>query len=202
MTTMDGLKPLDLPSKYQQEPQKLSRYQRPESTGEEREDSSQYQQSTSTDKEPEKDQRHKQYWFVQSGRNVDESAKTSKNKWMRIGTESRISCFEIMRLDQAGPATIAQEEQAHGRLLAIKRMKPGTTDIRTIKMVHSDFVVSILDCFWDHSELVVISEQMDVSLRHINGVVPALLKASEIAAICKDVRSTTIDMTLLTISRY
>ena len=166
-------------------------------------------QPIATNEKPEKDQRHKQYWSVQSEKSMEGNSVAGQSTWMRVGTKSRISYSELMILDQVGLTVIAEDKNSYGRLLAIKRINPEVittkkkiTEISGIPMVQNDFVVNIIDCFWDRHDLVVISEQMDVSLRHINGVVPDRLEAFEIAAICKDVRPTILDATLLTTIRY
>lgn len=76
-----------------------------------------------------------------------------------------------MALDQAGPAVIARDNKKGGAFVAIKRTK--RTDSQPVYRVpefKSDHLVHLKDMFLEGEEIVIVYEQMDVSLRHIMAV--------------------------------
>lgn len=117
-------------------------------------------------------------------------AKLGKEKIERpIGTFSQVSYNELMTRDQAGPAIIGSDNSEECRFVAIKRVKKVDNSlVHRIPSFNSDQLVEIRDMYQDNDDVVIIYEQMDVSLRHITGLLQGPLKAFQIAAICKEVR--------------
>lgn len=105
----------------------------------------------------------------------------------RLPNQSDGSYYDFMPLDQAGPAVIACDNKDRS-FVAIKRAKKSNIDdVFRIPDFVSDHVVNIKDMFLDKKEVVIVYEQMDVSLRHIMAVAGGPLQAFEIAAVCKEV---------------
>lgn len=93
---------------------------------------------------------------------------------------------EFMVLDQAGSANIGCDNTKERNLVAIKRFNGiRKSSMRRIQRFTSDNVVSIRETYFENDDLVVIYERMDVSLRHVTGVLQGPFKPSQIAAICK-----------------
>ncbi len=117
-------------------------------------------------------------------------AKLRKEKIERpIGTFSQVSYNELMTLDQAGPAIIGSNNSEECNLVAIKRVKRVNNSlVHRIPSFNSDQLVEIRDMYQDNDDVVIIYEKMNVSLRHITGLLRGPLKAFQIAAICKEVR--------------
>lgn len=111
-----------------------------------------------------------------------------KEKFLKCLTDqSDGSYYDFMPLDQAGPAVIACDNKDRS-FVAIKRAKKSSIDdVFRIPDFVSDHVVNIKDMFLDKEEVVIVYEQMDVSLRHIMAVAGGPLQAFEIAAVCKEV---------------
>ena len=104
-----------------------------------------------------------------------------------VRDESRTSYHTFMPLDQAGPAMIARENMGDRVFVAIKRVK--RDDRRPVHRVAdftSDHLVNIRDMFLEGDDIVIVYDQMDVSLKHIMAVTGGPLQAFEIAAICKE----------------
>ena len=108
----------------------------------------------------------------------------------KIIPQQTTSYQAFMPLDQAGPATIARDNLKDGTFVAIKRVKRADRNpvYRTPDFTSEH--VNILDMFLEGDEdIIIVYEQMDVSLRHIVAVVGGPLQAFEIAAVCKEVSS-------------
>jgi serine/threonine protein kinase len=91
-----------------------------------------------------------------------------------------------MVLDQAGSANIGCDNTRERNLVAIKRLRGiRKGSMRRIRPFTSDHVVSIRDKHFENDDLVIIYERMDVSLRHVTGILQDPFKPSQIAAICK-----------------
>ncbi|KAL9132040.1 MAG: hypothetical protein Q9217_000168 [Psora testacea] len=103
-------------------------------------------------------------------------------------SKTRTSYHEFMPLDQAGPAVIARDNMNDRAFLAIKRVKRVNLEpVYCVPDFTSDHLVNIKDMFLEgDDEIVIVYEQMDVSLRHIIAVTGGPLQAFEIAAICKE----------------
>jgi len=102
-----------------------------------------------------------------------------------VRSKSRTSYHTFMPLDQAGPAVIARDNMKDRAFVAIKRVKRADRDpVYRVPDFTSDHLVSIKDMFLEgDDEIVIVYEQMDVSLRHIVAVTGGPLQAFEIAAI-------------------
>lgn len=111
-----------------------------------------------------------------------------KNYTQLIHSKTQRSYHEFMALDQAGPAVIARENVEDGSFVAIKRVKRvDPKPAYHIPDSKSDHLVNIKEIFLEDNDIVIVYEQMDVSLRHIMAVNGGPLQAFEIAAICKKV---------------
>ena len=111
-----------------------------------------------------------------------------KNYTQLVHSKAQRSYHEFMALDQAGPAVIARENVEDGVFVAIKRVKRvDPKPVYHIPDSRSDHLVNIKEMFLEDNEIVIVYEQMDVSLRHIMAVNGGPLQAFEIAAICKEV---------------
>jgi len=121
--------------------------------------------------------------------NIAKPKKPRKERPVKcVSDESAKSYYNFMPLDQAGPAVIARDNKDR-TFVAIKRAKKsGVEHMLRIPDFVSDHVVNIKDMFVDKEEMVIIYEQMNVSLRHIMVVAGGPLQAFEIAAVCKEVR--------------
>ena len=94
-----------------------------------------------------------------------------------------------MLLDQAGPAVIARDNKEDGPFVAIKRVKKADYNlIYRIPDFISNYLINIKDMFLEgNDEVMIVYEQMDISLKHIMAVTGGPLHSFEIAAICKEV---------------
>lgn len=94
-----------------------------------------------------------------------------------------------MVLDQAGSAVIGYNNTRERNLVTIKRLNDGVDKslIRGIRPFISDYVVNIRESYFDSDDLVIIYEQMDISLRSVTSILQAPFKPFQIAVICKEV---------------
>jgi hypothetical protein len=94
-----------------------------------------------------------------------------------------------LSLDQGGPAVIGCDNTKERNLVAIKRLKGlNKASKPRIKPVTSKQVVELKDMFFEDDDLVIVYEQMEISLRAITGIVPGTFKDLQIAAIVKEVK--------------
>lgn len=102
-------------------------------------------------------------------------------------TNAKCNYQEFMKLDQAGPANIAFDNTR--RPVAIKRLQvTNLGSVPEIPNFTSDHVVNIKQSYMDRGDMVIIYEQMDISLRDMTGVLTKKpLQDTHIAVICKDV---------------
>lgn len=101
--------------------------------------------------------------------------------------ESRAVYHKFLILDQAGPATIASGSTETCPLVAIKRSSVKSNDkLPPIKSFPATNIVNLIDMFREQEEIYMVYEQMDVSLRCVNGISQGW-NSHEIAAICKEV---------------
>jgi hypothetical protein len=93
-----------------------------------------------------------------------------------------------MVLDQAGSAIIGCDYTRERNLVAIKSLKGlDKSSMRGVRFFTSDYVVNIIETYFDNDDLVIIYKKMDISLRRITSILEGLLKPFQIAAICKEV---------------
>jgi hypothetical protein len=106
-----------------------------------------------------------------------------------IRTSPRVAYHEFMVFDQAGSAIIGCDNTRERNLVAIKRLNIGIDKslIRGIQPFTSDHVVNVRESYFDNDDLVIIYEQMDISLRYVTSILQAPFKPFQIAAICKEV---------------
>ena len=103
------------------------------------------------------------------------------------GDTSHAVYHKFMTLDQAGPATIASDSARTCSLVAIKRSRVKSNDkLPPIKGLPGTNVVNLIDMFRENGEIYMVYEQMDVSLRGVNGIAQGW-NSHEIAAICREV---------------
>lgn len=88
-----------------------------------------------------------------------------------------------MKQNLAGPSEMAR---GGGVLVAIKVVKASKDSVLERPSYTSEHIVKIVDAYRDDSKIIFFYEAMEVSLRQITGVIR--LEASEIAAVCKDVK--------------
>jgi len=111
-----------------------------------------------------------------------------KNYTQLVQNETQRSYHRFMALDQAGPAVIAHKNMKDGVFVAIKRVK--RVDLKPVYHIpdsRSNQLVNIKEMFLKGDQIVIVYEQMDVSLRHIMAVNEGSLQGFEIAVICKEV---------------
>jgi serine/threonine protein kinase len=93
-----------------------------------------------------------------------------------------------MVLDQAGSAVIACDNTRERKLVAIKRFKGiDQSSTRKIPPFRSDHVVNIKETYFDNDDMVIVYEQMDISLRNVTSILQGPFKPFQIATICKGV---------------
>ncbi len=111
-----------------------------------------------------------------------------KNYTQLVQNETQRSYHWFMTLNQAEPAVIARKNMKDEVFVAIKRMK--RVDLKPVYHIpdlRSDQLVNIKEMFLKGDQIVIVYEQMDVSLRHIMAVNEGSLQGFEIAAICKEI---------------
>lgn len=115
--------------------------------------------------------KYEEFWSAPA-RNRQEQARPGQKKFTQlIHRASSISYCEFMPLDQAGPAVIAHENSKNGAFVAIKRLRINRKPISKVPDFHCNNIVNIKDIFLEaDDEIVIVYEQMDVSLRHIKAV--------------------------------
>lgn len=90
-----------------------------------------------------------------------------------------------MTIEQAGPAIIGFHDNDHRKQVAIKKATKPKGSVHQVPPSNSDQIVDIKDMYAENRDIVFVYEQMDVSLRHMTGILQYQpLKAFEIAAIC------------------
>ena len=104
-------------------------------------------------------------------------------------TAPSASYHEFMILDQAGPANIACDTQVVRDFVAVKRLKVTNQSLKqTMRSFTCDTVVSVVNSYFKDGFLVVLYEQMDISLRQMTSILQGPLKPFQIASICKEVK--------------
>jgi len=99
-----------------------------------------------------------------------------------------VAYHEFMVLDQAGSAIIGCDNTRERNLVAIKSLKGvDKSSMRGVRSFTSDYVVNIIETYFDNDDLVIIYQKMDISLRRITSILEGPLKPFQIAAICKEV---------------
>lgn len=94
----------------------------------------------------------------------------------------------FMLLDQAGDAHIARDNSKKPHFVAVKRLRAVNQRVKhRIRPFTSDNVVEILDLYFDKDDILIIYEQMDVSLRAITSLQGGPFKSFQIAAVCREV---------------
>jgi hypothetical protein len=127
--------------------------------------------------------------FDSAYKNGDEFAVSNS---VRVGhqteTPTQISYHEFMALDQGGAANMGCDNTRECNLVAIKTLRGiDKNSIRGIRPFTGDHVVSIRDVYFDNNDLMIIYEQMDVSLRDVASILQGPFEPFQIAAICKEV---------------
>jgi len=94
-----------------------------------------------------------------------------------------------MTRDQARSIIIDSDNSEKCNFVAIKRVKKVDNSlVHRISSFNSDQLVEIRDMYQDNDDVVIIYEQMNVSLRHIIDLLQDSLKVFQIAAICKKIK--------------
>lgn len=108
-------------------------------------------------------------------------------------TPSRVTYHKFMVFDQAGSANVACDNTRERNLVAIKRFNGiRKSSMRKIQPFTSDYVVSIKETYFENDDMIVVYERMDVSLRHVTGIMQGPFNPYQIAAVCKQVNPATI----------
>ena len=98
------------------------------------------------------------------------------------------SYHHLMIIEQAGPAVIGVDDTDRRKRVAIKRVRKPEGSVHQVPLSTCDQIVNIKDMYVENGDVVFVYEQMDVSLRHMTGILPDQpLKAFQIAAICREV---------------
>ena len=122
--------------------------------------------------------------------NARDAIHVIKTRKIEVRDSPQRSYHEFMSFDQAGPATIAYDDLHN--LYAIKKHKcDPDRGRRKAQLFEHSSLVGIQDMFWRSDEIHVVYECMDVSLQHVLATPRGHLASSEIAVICKQVRSFT-----------
>jgi len=101
-----------------------------------------------------------------------------------------------MTIEQAGPAVIGVDDTDRRKRVAIKRVRKPEGSVHQVPPSTCDQIVNIKDMYVENGDVVFIYEQMDVSLRHMTGILQDRpLKAFQIGAICREV-SANVDRSL------
>ena len=83
---------------------------------------------------------------------------------------------------------IGVDDTDRRKRVAIKRVRKPGGSVHQVPPSTCDQIVNIKDMYVENGDVVFIYEQMDVSLRHMTGILQdQLLKAFQIAAICREV---------------
>jgi hypothetical protein len=115
--------------------------------------------------------------------------RTERRTW----TSNPLTYHEFMKLDQAGPAVMGCDNTRECNLVAIKRLKGVSKASKPrIQPFTSNQVVELKDMFFDNDDLVIVYEQMEISLRAVTGIQPGPFQDFQIAAICKEVKHTPV----------
>jgi hypothetical protein len=132
----------------------------------------------------------------QRAREIEASAKgrpvAASQPLSKSTAGAKINYSTFMEIDQAGFAVMAYDNTKECNIIAIKRLR--VTNWRTIRQIQpftSDHVVSIKQSYMNDSEMVIIYEKMDISLRDMTAVLSEPLKDCHIATICKEVSLST-----------
>jgi len=98
------------------------------------------------------------------------------------------SYHHLMTIEQAGPAVIGVDDTDGRKRVAIKRVKKPEGSVHQVPPSICDQIVNIKDMYVENDDVVFVYEQMDLSLRHMTGILQDRpLKAFQIAAICREV---------------
>ncbi len=98
------------------------------------------------------------------------------------------SYHHLMTIEQAGPAVIGVDDTDRRKRVAIKRVRKPEGSVHQVPPSTCDQIVNIKDMYVENGVVVFVHEQMDVSLRHMTGILQDRpLKAFQIAAICREV---------------
>ena len=112
-------------------------------------------------------------------------------KRLKTSTEHRplAAYHKFLKLDQAGPATIASDSNSTCSMVAIKCSQVKSNDaIPPIRGLPGDNIVNLIEIFREtDGNIYMVYEQMDVSLRGVNSIAHGYWNSHEIAAICKEV---------------
>jgi len=104
-------------------------------------------------------------------------------------SKSRTFYHTFMSLNQADSTVIARDNMKDRTFVTIKRVKRvDRNSVYRISNFTSDHLVNIKDMFLkDDDKIVIVYEQMNVSLRHIVAVIKDSLQTFKIATICKEI---------------
>ncbi len=98
------------------------------------------------------------------------------------------SYHHLMIIEQAGPAVIGVDNTDRRKRVAIKRVRKPKGSVHQVPPSTCDQIANIHDMYVEDCDVVFVYEQMDVSLRHMTGILQDRpLKAFQIAAICREV---------------
>ena len=86
-----------------------------------------------------------------------------------VYSKSRISYYKFMSLDQVRSAVIIQDNMNNRVFVAVKCMKRANSEsLYYVSDLKSDYLVNIRDIFLkDNHKIVIVYEQMNISLKHV-----------------------------------
>ncbi|KAL8636669.1 MAG: hypothetical protein Q9228_005963 [Teloschistes exilis] len=114
--------------------------------------------------------------------------KPTRSTVARIRSTPKATYHEFLALDQAGEAHIANDNAASCNLVAIKTFE-WSRGIRVdcYEELRYDNIVNMIDIFVKDRQICMVYEQMDISLRLMNGLPGGEWEPFDIAAIYKEV---------------
>ena len=98
------------------------------------------------------------------------------------------SYYYLITIKQARPAVIRVDDTDSRKRAAIKRVRKPKGSVYQVPPSTCDQIVNIKDMYVENNNIVFVYKQIDVSLRHMTGILQDRpLKAFQIAAICREV---------------
>jgi hypothetical protein len=143
--------------------------------------------STGPEKRPSAD-RPGLYPFELAEKNDKDVMASKQRTEQQTKTAPQVNYHKFMVLDQAGSAVMGFDDTRERNLVAIKRLNGiDKSSARRLRPFTSDHVVNVREAYIDHDDLVIVYEHIDISLRHITGLLSSPFKPFQIAAIYNEV---------------
>jgi hypothetical protein len=88
-----------------------------------------------------------------------------------------VNYYTFIVLDQIRSAVIGFDDIRERNLVAIKRLNGIDKSLtRRLRPFISDYIVNVREAYIDYDDLIIVYEQMDISLRYITGLLPSPFK--------------------------